>query len=59
VKGEFAADARAANAKAYAALLVVRRAYAAGNADDYRTGATEAIAAIRALITLFKPGESP
>lgn len=52
--GARATQARELNQRAFAATQAVQRAYAAGNATDYATGTTEAIAAVRALLALLK-----
>lgn len=52
IRGATAARVAALDAKAYAALGVVRKAYAAGNATSYATALIAARAAIANLLTL-------
>lgn len=57
IRGAAAAKIATLDAKAYAALGVVRKAYAAGNAVSYATAITTARAAIADLLSLTgKPG---
>lgn len=52
IRGATAARVAALDAKAYAALAVVRQAYRAGNATSYAGALTTARAAIADLLTL-------
>lgn len=52
IRGAAAARIAALDAKAYAALGVVRRAYEAGNAASYATALTSARSAVAELLTL-------
>ena len=52
IRGATATKIAALDAKAYAALKIVRQAYAAGNATSYASGLATARAAISDLLTL-------
>ncbi len=54
IKGERATQFAALDNKAYAAVGIVRRAYAAGNATDYATGLSRARLAVADLLALAK-----
>ncbi|MES2902842.1 MAG: hypothetical protein V4696_01530 [Pseudomonadota bacterium] len=54
IKGERASRAASADKRAYAALLVLRQAYATANAADFLTAARAANAAVSDAITVAK-----
>jgi hypothetical protein len=58
LKGESARRAASLDAKAYAALLIVRKAYDAGNARDYATALIAARATVADALALIKGATS-